>query len=74
MAKKTQVEITRTIEDGEKTRTFRVIVKSNEGKSQSFTLAPDLTAAETNFLRAFQEEWSLKWNHEEAEKVDPSSS
>ena len=67
--KTTQVEVTRTIAVGEKT--CRVIVESNEGKSESVTLVPGLTQAETE---AFQEEWSLKWNHEEAEEIHPPSS
>ena len=67
--KTTQVEVTRTIARGEKT--CRVIVESNEGKSESVTHKIGLTPAEAE---AFQEEWSLKWNHEEAEEVHPPSS
>ena len=66
--KTTQIEVTRTIAVGEKT--CRVIVESNEGKSETVIHKIGLTPAETE---AFQEEWSLKWNHREAEDVHPPS-
>ena len=65
----TKIEVTRSIAVGEKT--CRVIVESNEGKSESVTHKIGLTPAEAE---AFQGEWSLKWNQEDAEDVRPSSS
>ena len=66
--KTTMIEVTRTIAVGEKTCT--VIGESNEGRSESVTTKIGLTPAEA---AAFQEEWSLKWNQEDAEEDHSSS-